>query len=249
MLLEEAFVATVEHAERKECHAPALPDAALHKCDDFQPELDLKERESQRRDRYDAKHGIGLEPSAATVEHLGNDNEHDAHHEQSAEKPKRTCQKLVVAAHRKHDVGEPLQSHLKGIGMSDSALPVAVGLIEDAYLEQHIVNEQEKHAPLDERHIQPLQSLHAETPWCVQMLAREEIACRDEKQRHVEEVDELQQQVRALGVAKHHENYGYALAYRDADIALGCCDCRCHWLHESVVVLCVARIRHKMGNG
>lgn len=164
MLPEAAFVAAVKHAKGKERHAPALPDATLHECGYFQSVTDFHQGKDECRSGYHTEHGIGLEPTTPSLESLVDDNKDYAHHQQRAEEPECSGKELIVSAHREHYLREPLQRDMERVGMRDASLPIAVGLIENAYLEENVVDQEEKHAPFHKRHIESLEALHAEIP-------------------------------------------------------------------------------------
>ena len=103
--------------------------------------------------------------------------------------------------------------------MCHSACPVAVVLVHQPDLEEQVVENQEKQAPLHEGHIQPLEPLLAEGPWVGKILLVKEIACSDKEHRHVEQVDEGHQQGGTLGMTGTHQDDGKGFANRQIGIS------------------------------
>ena len=113
---------------------------------------------------------------------------------------------------------QPLTELEPVIGMCHATIPVAILLIKQPDLEKQIMQHQEQDAPFHKRHIQPLEPLLAEGPRVAQVLLVKEIACCDEEQRHVEQIDEGHEQRGALGVPRAHQNDGNSLTYRQIGI-------------------------------
>ena len=65
-------------------------------------------------------------------------------------------------------------------------MQVAVCLVEQANVEPKIVEQKKHYAPDDHRHIELSEPFGAEFPWRVNADTLPEVACGDEKHRHVE---------------------------------------------------------------
>ena len=98
------------------------------------------------------------------------------------------------------------------IGVGYASAPVAVSLVEDSEVEEDVVQQEEEKAPLKERDVKPLEPPCAEFPRFVGIACREEIACRDKEERHVESVYYPRQEVGGFGMAYHHQDDGQTLA-------------------------------------
>ena len=80
---------------------------------------------------------------------------------------------------------------MPAIGMGDTAYLIAVELIQNANLEHQIVDDEEKHTPFDKGEIESLDAFLNEGSFVLQIFQREEIACCDEEEWHVELEDKL----------------------------------------------------------
>ena len=108
---------------------------------------------------------------------------------------------------------------MKRIRVRDAILPVAILLIENSNLEHQVVQHQEQQAPFHKWHIQPLEALLAEKPRVLLVFLTKEIACCYEKQRHVKQVDEVDDKPVALGVTDAHQDNGYSFANRQISVS------------------------------
>ena len=212
---------TIHESETEEEDAPGFADATLH-YRHFQPPRDLEESEAEGAEGDKEGCAPPFQPRELAVGEAEEYQEEDARHQQGTEEPESAGEELVVAAHAEDDVDDTLESDLEGIGMCDSACPVAVGLVEDTHGEHQIVDQQEEETPLHEGDIETLESFGAEIPGPVDIAIAEEIACCEEEEGHVEKVYEIHKEGRPLGVPHHHENDGDALGNRDGSISFFC---------------------------
>ena len=217
------LIFAVQHADAEKQHAHRVAVATLHECDNLYSfaRFEQCEAKSDEENHQWNRHCASAQP-LHVVEHIVEHHEGDACHEQSAEKPERSGEKLIVASHGEHYVGEPLPELVDGVGMCGAASPVAVDLVENAYLEQQVVDEQKEDAPFHERHVKTFEALHDKRPWVFHRLVLEEIARGDEKQRHVKQVDGAVEHAGHVGVGHHHEDDGKAFGYGDGVVALLC---------------------------
>lgn len=94
--------------------------------------------------------------------------------------------------------------------MGHASGPVAVLLVEYAEMEENIVEQKEKETPFHERHIEPPETLCAESPRIIGISCVEEIACCDEEERHVECVYEVCEEFGSFRVPYNHQYDGDA---------------------------------------
>ena len=99
---------------------------------------------------------------------------------------------------------------------------IAVGLIQDAQRKKQVVQTEQDEAPRDKRHIKPAQTTDNERLLIVHVSQFEEIACADEKEGHVEEVDEARTIAGEAGMAQHDKDDAYALADGKRTITHNC---------------------------
>ena len=84
---------------------------------------------------------------------------------------------------------------------------------------EKVMEQKEHDAPFHHRQVQPAESPGTEIPGIVDILSGEKVACRDEKERHMEGVYKICDQFGSLGMSGHHQNDGYPLGYRHSKIA------------------------------
>ena len=218
MLTDAPLVAPIQHTQGEEQHAPALAYAALDDGGDAQVVGDLEPGKAHSKHSNHHGHGVVVEPLAAVVEQQIQHQEDDTGNQQSPEEPKCARQELIIAAHREDDVDQSLPELEPGVRVGDTAVPVAELLVHQADFEEQVVQDEEKQAPLDERHIQTLEPLHAEGPRVAQVLLVKEIACRNKEHRHVEQIDESHDEGGTLGMACAHQYDGDGLADRHGGV-------------------------------
>jgi hypothetical protein len=209
---ELVLILAVEYAKREEEYAPTFAYAALNDSDDFQPVVNLEQRYYQGKCADDERDSGLVEPALAVVQQQVQHEKHYARDKQCPEEPERSGEELVVAAHREDNAEHALNECLPVVGVGYPVLPVAELLIEDAHLEKQVVDDEEEQAPFDERDVKPLETLLAERPRVIEILLAEEIPCRDEENGHVEQIDEIDEQLGTFGVSHYHQYDGYALA-------------------------------------
>ena len=100
------------------------------------------------------------------------------------------------------------------VGVGHSTHLVAVGLVQYSYLEHQVVDGQKEYAPLYKWHVESFYALLHKCSLVVQIFQREEVACCDEEQRHVELEDKRTERTWSLGMGYHHQYDGYTLGYR-----------------------------------
>ena len=76
------------------------------------------------------------------------------------------------------------------------------------------MDNQEEYRPLDEWPIQSLDPFLDKRRLVIQVLQREEIACRDKEKGHVKFEDEMAEPARCLSMGNHHQDNGNAFADR-----------------------------------
>ena len=118
-----------------------------------------------------------------------------------------------------NDVPQVLLDLVPGVGVGDAARLVAVLFVENTDVEHPVVDDQEKHRPFDKRPVKPFYPLLDEGGFIVEVFQREEIACGDEEERHVEFEDKPAEPPRSLGMCDHHQNNGYTFADGNGRIA------------------------------
>lgn len=123
---------TIHESETEEEDAPGFADATLH-YRHFQPPRDLEESEAEGAEGDKECCAPPFQPRELAVSQSEEYQEEDARHQQGTEEPESAGEELVVAAHAEDDVYDTLESDLEGIGMCDTAGPVAVGLVEDTH--------------------------------------------------------------------------------------------------------------------
>ena len=103
---------------------------------------------------------------------------------------------------------------MPAVRVGNTAHFIAIHLVQDTNLEHQIMDKQEEHAPLNKGDIKALYALFYKRGFIVQVLQREEIACRDEEKGHVEFEDEVAEPARCLSMGYHHQDNGNAFADR-----------------------------------
>ena len=96
--------------------------------------------------------------------------------------------------------------------MRNAPLPVAELLVEKPDAKPEVMQQQEDETPFEKRDIETFHPPRTESPGIVDILTGEEISGRYEEERHVENIDEIAQQIGHLGVAYHHQDDGDSLA-------------------------------------
>ena len=104
--------------------------------------------------------------------------------------------------------------------MEYSAVFIAIHLVEDAYVEHPVVDNEEKHRPLDERHIESFDAFLDKGGLVVEIFRGEKIASGDEEEGHVKLEDEPAQPSRCFGMRYHHQDDGDTLSNRYCRIPL-----------------------------
>ena len=97
--------------------------------------------------------------------------------------------------------------------MCHTALPVAKLFVEYSRSVKEIVKKQVDQAPFYERDIEPFEAFGAESPGIVDRFLREEVACSNKKEGHVERVKKSVDYSRGFGMAYHHQDDAYGLTY------------------------------------
>lgn len=158
---------------------------------------------------------------------------HYRYHKQRPEKPEGAGEKFVIASHGKQDEEKPLYKLRQVIWMRDSALHVAVFLVEDTDRKHQVMDDEEEQCPLDKRQIEPFGASLDIAIGVLEVGLLEEVAGSDEEYRHMEEVYEVGDDAVGFGVADDHEDDGEAFDDSYAVVALvhngKVSNSRCKW--------------------
>ena len=90
--------------------------------------------------------------------------------------------------------------------MKHPSLFIAIDLVEDPYVEHPVVDDQEEEGPFDKGPVEAFDSFLDKGCLILEVTCREEIACRDEEQWHVEFEDELTEPAWCFCMGDDHQN-------------------------------------------
>ena len=215
---DAVLVLAKQHAGAKEENAPCLAPAAVG-YGELGPAIDVPCSEAYGSEAYSCDRTVGRE-FAGGVQHFVKQEEDDAGNEQSPEEPEGPGYEFIVSAHGGDDEHEPLCSVFESVGVGDAAGPVAEAFVEYAEIMPDIVEQQEQDAPFEEGNVESPQPFADEHGGLAEVFPVKEISGSHEKQRHVESVDEVGEQLRSFGVAHHHKYNSNSLENGDSGVAL-----------------------------